>query len=79
VCGRVDVLTSVAAELDHEKAFARRQFLQSLRVETLDLFVVNEPVVDSLQCDWLVGQHCGHSVCCGHDVRKAKHDKRALW
>ena len=76
MCGRVNIITRVATELDHEKALTCRELLQSFRIEMLDLFVVDEAMVDALKRDWLVRQYRGHGISCRHDVREAKHDQR---
>jgi hypothetical protein len=42
----------------------------------LDLFVVDEAMVDALKRDRLVWQYRGHGISCRHAVREAKHDQR---
>jgi hypothetical protein len=75
VRGRINIVASIAAELDHEKAAACGQVLASPRIDALDSLVVEEAMIDALECDWLVWQYRGHGVGRGHDVWEAKDDQ----
>ena len=49
--------------------------LERVRVEALDLLVVDEAVVEALERDRLVRQDRGHGVGGVHDVVEAEHDE----
>jgi hypothetical protein len=76
MCGRVNIITRVATELDHEKALTCRELLQSFRIEMLDLFVVMRRWSTPSSAIGLCGCTAGTASAAAMMSGKPQHDQR---
>ena len=74
----VDLGARVTAELHHQECLPLRKLLERDRVQPLDLFVVDQTLIDPLERDRFVGKDRWHRVGRLHDVGEAEYDESPL-